>query len=157
VLENFDQIKEATTQHFEHLYTQNITEGEELCEQEMIDHIPHFIKNKKIIPLQKKSMKNKYLMLFGDLNRTKLQDPNGFSTQFFKHLWDTTKFDLKRMLNYTLKKNKVGGATNSTFLALIPKETNPSNFSRFRPISLYNTTYKILTKIIANHIKPLLP
>jgi hypothetical protein len=57
---------------------------------------------------------------------------------------------------YTLKKKKVGGATNSTFLALILKESNPSNFSRFRPISLCNSTYKVLTKIIANRIKPLL-
>jgi hypothetical protein len=35
------------------------------------------------------------------------------------------------MLDYTLRKKKVGGATNYTFLALIPKDTNPSNFSRF--------------------------
>jgi hypothetical protein len=60
------------------------------------------------------------------------------------------------MLNYTLRKKKVGGATNSTFLALISKETNPSNFSRFRLISLCNSSYKILTKIIASRIKPLL-
>jgi hypothetical protein len=58
------------------------------------------------------------------------------------------------MLNYTLRKKK-GGAINSTFLALIPKEMNPSNFSRFRPISVWNS-YKILTKIIASRIKPLL-
>jgi hypothetical protein len=60
------------------------------------------------------------------------------------------------MLNYTLQKKKVGGATNSTFLALIPKETNPSNFSRFWPISLCNSSYKILTKIIAMQLKPYL-
>jgi hypothetical protein len=33
------------------------------------------------------------------------------------------------MPNYTLKKKKFGGETNSTFLALIPKESNPSNFT----------------------------
>jgi hypothetical protein len=60
------------------------------------------------------------------------------------------------MLNYTLRKKKVGGATNSTFLALIPKETNPSNLSIFRPISLCNSSYKILTKIISSRLKPLL-
>jgi hypothetical protein len=60
------------------------------------------------------------------------------------------------MLNYTLKKKKVRGAMNSTFLALIPKEVNLSNFNRFHPISLYNSAYKILTKIIANKIRPIL-
>jgi hypothetical protein len=61
------------------------------------------------------------------------------------------------MLNYTLHKQKIRGATNSTFLALIPKDSNPSNFSHFHPISLCNSSYKILTKIIANQLKPLLP
>jgi hypothetical protein len=51
----------------------------------------------------------------------------------------------------------MGGSTNSSFLALIPKESNPSSFARFRPISLCNVSYKIISKIIANKIKPLLP
>jgi hypothetical protein len=60
------------------------------------------------------------------------------------------------MLNYTLHKQKLGGATNSTFLALIPKESNPSKFSHFCLISLCNSSYKILTKIIATRLTPLL-
>ena len=54
------------------------------------------------------------------------------------------------------KKTKVGGCTNSTFLALIPKEDNPSSVDRFRPISLCNVSYKILAKLLANWFKPLL-
>ena len=55
-----------------------------------------------------------------------------------------------------LKKDKVGGSTNSTFLALIPKEFNPTSFDRFQPISLCNASYKILAKLLANRLKPLL-
>ena len=50
----------------------------------------------------------------------------------------------------------MGGCANSTFLALIPKEFNPSSFGRFIPISLCNASYKILAKILANRLKPLL-
>lgn len=35
------------------------------------------------------------------------------------------------MVNYTKRKAKLGEANNSSFLALIPKETNTTNFSRF--------------------------
>jgi hypothetical protein len=40
---------------------------------------------------------------------------------------------------------------------LIPKAKNANTFDRFHPISLCNVSYKILTKIIANRIKHLLP
>ena len=60
------------------------------------------------------------------------------------------------MISAFLKKAKVGGNINSTFLALIPKEVNPAYFDRFRPISPCNASYKILDKLLANRLKPLL-
>jgi len=50
----------------------------------------------------------------------------------------------------------MGGATNSSFLALIPKENGASSLDQFRPISLCNISYKIIAKIIANKLNPLL-
>jgi len=55
------------------------------------------------------------------------------------------------------QKKEEGGNTNSTYLALIPKESNPSSFNHFRPISLHNSSYKIISKVLANQLKPLLP
>lgn len=52
---------------------------------------------------------------------------------------------------------KEGGNIKFSYLALIPKEANPSTFNRFHPISLCNSSYKIITKIIANRIKEVLP
>lgn len=43
---------------------------------------------------------------------------------------------------------------NNTFFCLIPKFSNANLLKNFCPISLCNTTYKIITKIIANQIKP---
>lgn len=61
------------------------------------------------------------------------------------------------MLVHLQKKNKVGGITNSSFLALIPKEVNLTSLTRFHPISLYNSSYKIMTKIMASKLKKILP
>ena len=60
------------------------------------------------------------------------------------------------MTSTFLKTTKVGGCTNSTFLALIPKEVNPSSFDRFFPISLCNASYKIIAKLLATWLKILL-
>lgn len=45
---------------------------------------------------------------------------------------------------------------NTTYLYLIPKCYNNVTLKNFRPSGLCNTQYKIITKIIANKIKPFL-
>lgn len=50
----------------------------------------------------------------------------------------------------------MGGNTKSSYLVLIPKESNPTTFNIYRPISLCKS-YKIITKIIANRINRVLP
>ena len=61
------------------------------------------------------------------------------------------------MVIKSLRHDKINGSTNSTFLALVPKEKDANTFNRFRPISLCNIGYKIITKIIARRIKNILP
>ena len=52
---------------------------------------------------------------------------------------------------------KVPNYLNQTLIALIPKQLGPETVSQFRPISLCNIVYKIVSKILVNRIRPLLP
>lgn len=47
-------------------------------------------------------------------------------------------------------------AFNTTFLSLIPKEHGADSPSKFRSITLCNVVLKIIKKVIANHLKPLM-
>ena len=91
------------------------------------------------------------------MNLDKAPDPNGFTARFYQNSWDIIKSDLTKLIRKSQTCTKIGGGTNSSFLSLIPKENGEINFERFFAISLYNTSYKILTKIIANRIKNILP
>jgi hypothetical protein len=48
-------------------------------------------------------------------------------------------------------------ALNTSFISLIPKQDNAQTPDKFRPIALCNVVYKIISKVVANRLKPLLP
>ena len=83
--------------------------------------------------------------------------PDGFNATFVKLCWNIIKKDLIKMVRKSQRCSKIGGSTNSAFLALIPKEKEAKNFDRFRPISLCNIGYKIITKVMASRLKYILP
>jgi hypothetical protein len=91
------------------------------------------------------------------MNPDKAHGPDGFTARFYIAYWDIIQKDLVIMVRKSQNYSKIGGSTNSSFLALIPKEKGAQSFSRFHPISLCNTGYKIITKVIANRIKKVLP
>ena len=48
-------------------------------------------------------------------------------------------------------------AVNPTFITLVPKEVGADRLDKFRPIAVCIVIYKIISKLIANRLKPLLP
>ena len=83
--------------------------------------------------------------------------PDGFTTRFLQVCWQIVENDLLKLVLKSQDCQKIGGSTNSAFLALIPKEKGANAFRIFRPISLCNIGYKLITKVIANRLKIILP
>jgi hypothetical protein len=76
--------------------------------------------------------------------------------EFFIFFFDLVGADLLQMVEDSRIKGKIFGSLNSTFLVLIPKENNSVSFNDYRPISLCNLIYKVISKVISNRIKPIL-
>jgi len=83
-------------------------------------------------------------------------EPDGCSVEFFLHFFDLVSEDLLAMVEETRTSRRIERSINSTFLALIPKNNKPQQFGDYRSISLCNLVYKVISKVIANQIKPIL-
>lgn len=46
---------------------------------------------------------------------------------------------------------------NNSFITLIPKIECPTSLSKFRPISLIGSLYKIVAKVLSHRIKKVMP
>ena len=87
----------------------------------------------------------------------KASGPDSFTSNFFHFFWDLVKEDVLNIVEEFRTKKGVLKAFNATFLTLIPKEVGADTLDKFRPIPLCNVIYKIISKVIANRLKPLLP
>lgn len=69
----------------------------------------------------------------------------------------TTRIALTLVVQHFFKKGFLLKSLNRAFIALIPKTKTASQVDHYRPISLCNVTYKIISKILANRLKPFIP
>ena len=64
--------------------------------------------------------------------------------------------DVHQAVLSSLNSSSILKSINHTFITLIPKVNNPERVSNFQLISLCNMIYKIVSKVIANRLKPML-
>ena len=76
--------------------------------------------------------------------------------QFFQTYWTNVGMDITQAMLSCLNLSSILKFINHTFITLIPKVNNPERVSDFKPISLCNVIYKIVSKVIANRLKPML-
>jgi len=88
--------------------------------------------------------------------KEKSPGPDGWTSEFFIYFFDLVGEDLLAMVEETRRLGALAGGMNTNFLTLIPKVNNPSTFDEFGPISLCNLCYKVISKLIANRLKPFL-
>ena len=82
--------------------------------------------------------------------------PDGMSPIFYKSFWHIVGEDVFAVALRALNSSIVPDSINTTFITLIPKIKNPRKVSDFRPISLCNVFYKLITKVVANWLKKFL-
>ena len=82
---------------------------------------------------------------------------DGFTAEFFKFFWKDLGMFLLRSYNKSFDKGELSITQKQGIISILPKGDKPREFLKnWRPISLLNVSYKIISACIANRIKQVL-
>lgn len=83
--------------------------------------------------------------------------PDGFSPKLYKYSWNIIKDEFISNIQKKFTEGYLPKDWNQTYIVLIPKVEVPTKLSNYRPISLCNFCYNVITKIMAKNLKNVLP
>ncbi|MCI13441.1 RNA-directed DNA polymerase (Reverse transcriptase), partial [Trifolium medium] len=86
----------------------------------------------------------------------KAPGPDGFQPIFFKLFWKDIGDDLWNFVKLAFENGMYDKQVSETLIVLLPKGDNQVTFKDFRPISLCNVIYKLISKIIVSRLRPFL-
>ena len=81
---------------------------------------------------------------------------DGLPTMFYKRYWATIGLTVTAAIQSFFSAGKMLKEINNTLIVLIPKNSSPSTVNHFRPISLCNTVYKAILKLLVARVRPVL-
>jgi hypothetical protein len=76
---------------------------------------------------------------------------------FYKRFWEVVGEKVMEEVLQVLNGGPIPAGWNETTIVLIPKVPKPDKIKDLRPINLCNVLYKIVSKVLANRLKKVLP
>lgn len=104
-------------------------------------------------PITDIEIKNAVFQLGG----SKAPGPDGFSGLFYQYRWQVVGNQLCDLVKDFFHNGFSFESLNITNLVLIPKMENPESVGNFKPISLWNISYKVMSKVVTNRLKDIMP
>ena len=157
ILRQQSEKAEAACEFYKNLYEQRKTSA--AAQKKLLGPIKNgFItnsdqNNKMDCEITLEKVKNILLKL----PKGKAPGPDGLISEFYIKFEEEMSVILTKLFVHCLEQNKLPESMNQANIHLIFKKGSPDDLANWRPISLLNSDYKILSKLINNRITPYLP
>jgi hypothetical protein len=146
-------IKPIIQDYFSQLFTSEVDNTSQELLQKVKPRVTAEMNERLIAPFTEKEVKEA-LFAIGDF---KAPGTDGMHAIFFKKFWPFIEDAVTKEVLVSLQTGVIPTGWNETAIILIPKVNDPELITQFRPISLCNVLYKIISKVLANRLKVILP
>jgi exonuclease III len=148
-----ESIEDAFVRYYADLFTSASPVNLEACISAINSKVTTVMNGNLTADFTREEVKN----ALDQMAPNKAPGPDGFTAGFYQQHWDTVGSEVCEAALYFFKNISMDQDINSTNIALIPKKQTPVSVTEFRPISLCNVLYKIISKVLANKFKKVLP
>ena len=148
-----DQIAQNAEQYFQDLFTSNNLENL----RGVLDSVDKVITLDMNNTLLRSYTANEVRRALFQMHSSKSPRPDGMSPFLFQKYWNIVGPDVSNVVLSMLNSGHMLHKMNYTHIVFIPKKNDPKKLSDFCPINLGNVISKILSMVIANRLKYVLP
>ncbi len=87
-----------------------------------------------------------------DMNNDKSPGEDGITKEFYEHFYSILKHELHYLMNHVKRTKSLPNSQKNAIVKLLYKKNDHRKLTNWRPISLLNIDYKILSKIMTNRL-----
>ncbi len=165
IVENGNTVEDQSElMSFIHSYYQQLYEDPEVFEEEesmkkFLNKIPtQEISESEFILLEQPITLLECEQALFSMAEGKAPGMDGIPVEFYKQFWSQIKNDFLNMVNTAFQEEQLYGHVTQGVLRLLPKpEKNLLHLKNWRPITLLNVDYKILSKVLAKRLEQIIP
>ena len=152
-LEGMPELNNHILNYFSHLFSSEVQHTDPALLQKVQHKVSDQMNNFLMAPFTADDVK-KAVFSIGDF---KAPGPDGLHAVFFKRYWNLIGEEITLEVLDAINSKQIPAEWNDTTVVMIPKIDSPELVTQFRPISLCNVLYKIISKMLAQRLKSILP
>ena len=152
-VDKIKDIAEVAIHYFENIFSSGMCDWMDEC----LNVVTHRISLDMLNILSSEFSAYEVKTALFQMRPTKAPKPDGMNALFYQKFWHVVGNDVTNVVLDFLNTGNMLPEINYTHIFLIPKVKSLEKMSDFRPISLCNVIYKIISKVLANRLKLILP
>ncbi|GJX63888.1 reverse transcriptase [Tanacetum coccineum] len=121
---------------------------------DVLDMLTPVVTNSMSLQLEAPVLQVEIDKVVKDLGAHKAPGEDGFPGIFFQKYWHIVGDTVSKAIQQFFDHGIMPQSLNKTLVVLLPKVPSPETIGQFRPVSLCNFVYRVISKVMANRLKP---